>query len=319
MKIIFRIATKKFCTLILTSMLLMTFSLKAQNTTNLNDAGMMKFTKELIRLPFGERDVILKGIQIFERDFASNPQEADWAYQLLQYYHELTTEDKTNTLHIAFGARQVFEYKNKGEVDRGIRSELSRFEKEYANYGYRVMAYEDTGYAIESNPDFLFAKCQKYLSEDYRYYRGKHLQELHQPPYWHAQLVIKLSELMERIRWRDELIDNKKDFVRGDLVGYEIENLMIAVAKGLENTPIYGTDQVILPEYKNAIQTYYRAHTNTRWGLFLTEFMHRLSINKYRHSDAIDQYVMSYMFPEKRKQIDPLQKYKDMLSDNLVE
>lgn len=280
---------------------------------------MMKFTRDLIRLPFGERDVVLKGIELFERDFGKNPEEADWAYQLLQYYHELTVEDKTTTLQIAFSALQVFDYKNKGEVDAGIRSDLSRFEKEYANYGYRVMAYEDTTYAIESNPDYLFAKCQKYLSKDYRYYRSKHLQELHTPPYWHATLVIKLSELMERIRWRDELLHDKKDFVRNDLVGYEVENLMIAIAKGLEKTPIYGADQIILPEYKTAIQAYYREHQTTRWGLFLTEFMHKLSINKYHHSDAIDRYAMSYMFPENRKQLDPLQKYKDMLSDNLVE
>ena len=91
------------------------------------------------------------------------------------------------------------------------------------------------------------------------------------------------------------------------------------MTKGLENTPIYDKDDIILKDYKDALQSYYRNHTNTTWGLYYTEFIHRLALNKYRNSNDIDQYVIKTLFPPERKNIDPLLKYEDILIDNLME
>jgi hypothetical protein len=149
--------------------------------------------------------------------------------------------------------------------------------------------------------------------------KGNWVKEYDNPVVWHAKRVVSISEVMRRIQWRDELLDQRKDFSRNDLVTREIEDLSFVMTKGLENTPIYDKDDIILKDYKDALQSYYRNHTNTTWGLYYTEFIHRLALNKYRNSNDIDQYVIKTLFPPERKNIDPLLKYEDILIDNLME
>ncbi|MBP3253184.1 MAG: hypothetical protein J6M30_01585 [Bacteroidales bacterium] len=298
-----------------------------QHTEYLDDAKLTKFAEDLTKLPFTERDVILKAIDLFEQQFKNDRECADWAYQLLYYYHELSCEDKTNTLHVHWSDEQIRALKvNDIEVIPGIRSGMKDFEKEYSKYGYRVRSYEDTTYAIEVNPAFVFNKVEKYLTNDYRLYRSHWIKEHDvpayiqlNPPYWHAKQVISTKEVMSRIQWRDELIDRVKDFSREDLVTREIEGLCFIVTKGLENTSIYDDKGVIKKEYKDALQTYYRSHTQTTWGKYMTEFVHRLALNKYRFSNDIDQWVLSQLFPAGRKNTDPLLKYEDILIDNLMD
>ncbi|MGP1515276.1 MAG: hypothetical protein ACTTJH_04895 [Bacteroidales bacterium] len=298
-----------------------------QNTQYLDDEKLTKFAHDLVKLPFTERDVIFKAIDLFEKQFKDDKQCADWAYQLLYYYHELSCEDKTNTLHIHWSDEEIRALKIKDiEVIAGIRSGMKSFEKEYSKYGYRVFSYEDTSYAVVVQPDFLFSKLQKYLTDDYRFYRSHWIKEYDFPPhyqkfppYHHAKQIYSTSEIMYRIQWRDELLDRVKDFSRNDLVTREIKELCFIVTKGLENTSIYDEKGEIKKEYKNALQSYYRAHVETVWGKYMTEFVHRLALNKYRFSNDIDKWVISELFPEGRKNIDPLLKYEDILVDNLMD
>lgn len=291
-----------------------------QNTEYLDDAKMTKFAKDLSNLPFSERDVIHKAINLFKAEFKNDKECADWAYQLLYFYHELSCEDKTNTLHKTWSDEQIRALKiHDVEVIAGIRSGMKKFENEYSKYGYRIMSYEDTSYAMEVVPSYLFAQLKGYLTNDYAYYRSGWINEHDVPTYWHAKLAIKLSDVFRRIQWRDELLDKHPDFIRNDLVTREIEKLSFVVTKGLEFTPIYDEKGFIKKEYKDALQQYYRAHEKTTWGLYYTEFIHRLALNKYRNSDAIDRWVLKTLFPEDRKNIDPLMKYKDILIDNLME
>lgn len=292
----------------------------AQNTEYLDDEKMTKFANDLTELPFSERDVILKAIDLFKATFKDDKECADWGYQLLYYYHELACEDKTNTLHKTWSDEQIRALKvNDIEVISGIRSGMKDFEKEYSKYGYRVMSYEDTSYAIEVQPGFIYNKISGMLTKDYAYYRRGWIAEHDIPAYWHAELVVKLSEVFRRIQWRDELLDAHPEFIRHDLVTREIERLSFIVTKGLEHTPVYDVKGVIKKEYKDALQAYYRAHTQTTWGLYYTEYVHRLALNKYRNSDEIDRWVLKTLFPEDRKNVDPLLKYKDILVDNLMD
>ncbi len=293
---------------------------QAQNTEFLDDAKMTKFAQDLSKLPFSERDVIHKAVNLFKAEFKNDKECADWAYQLLYFYHELSCEDKTNTLHKTWSDEQIRALKiNDIEVISGIRSGMKKFEKEYSKYGYRIMSYEDTSYAMEVVPSYIYNQVKNYLTDLYAYYRGGWIDEHDVPTYWHAELTIKLSDVFKRIQWRDELLDKNPDFIRNDLVTKEIENLSFVVTKGLEYTPIYDKKGYIKQEYKSALQTYYRAHEKTTWGLYYTEFVHRLALNKYRNSDEIDRWVLETLFPEDRKNIDPLLKYKDILIDNLME
>ena len=291
-----------------------------QNTEYLDDEKMTKFANDLSKLPFSERDVILKAVNLFKAEFKDDKETGDWAYQLLYFYHELSCEDKTNTLHKTWSDEQIRALKvNDIEVIGGIRSGMKSFEKEYSKYGYRIMSYEDTSYAMEVVPSFLYNQLKSYLTSEYAYYRGGWIDEHDVPTYWHAKLELKLQDVFKRIQWRDELLDKNPDFIRNDLVTREIEKLSFVVTKGLEFTPIYDEKGFIKQEYKDALQKYYRAHTKTKWGLYYTEFVHRLALNKYRNSDEIDRWVLKTLFPEDRKNIDPLLKYKDILIDNLTE
>ncbi len=298
-----------------------------QNTQFLNDEKLEKFANDLTKLPFTERDVILKAIDLFEEQFKDDKECADWAYQLLYFYHEISCEDKTNTLHVHWSNEEIRALKLKDiEVIGGIRSGMKSFENEYAKYGYRVFSFEDTSYAVVVEPSFLFDKLEKYLTDDYRFYRSRWIKEYDYPatyekfpPYRHATQIYSTKDIMSRIQWRDELLDRVKDFSRNDLVTREIEELCFIVTKGLENTSIYDDEGVIKKEYKDALQTYYRAHTETVWGKYMTEFVHRLALNKYRFSNDIDAWVIESLFPKGRKNIDPLLKYEDILIDNLMD
>lgn len=314
----------------------------SQNLTDLDDQKLTEFTNKLIKLPFSERDVIIKGSELFEKDFANDPYVADWAFQILYYYHEISCEDKTITLQKTFSDQEIRGYFHKDIwVLPKLKIDIAAFITEYAKWGYRISSDEDTSYSIEVDSTFLIRRLSKMLSPDYAYYFNNYVADLGVAPYWHCELNVPISEIMRRVEWRDLLLDKNPDFVRNDLVTREIESLLFAVTKGLEYTPIYGENQdelkvhdpregfdfakianeseVILPQYKDAIQAYYRAYPQTKWGLFLTEFMHRLSLNKYRFSNEIDNFVLDNLFPQKRKNIDPLMKYKDMLIDNLTD
>jgi len=314
----------------------------SQNLTDLDDQKLTDFTNELIKLPFSERDVIIKACDLFQKDFGNDPYVADWAFQILYYYHEISCEDKTVTLQKTFSDEEIRGYfHNDIWVLPKLKANISSFINEYAQWGYRISSDEDTSYTMEVDSTFLIKRFSKILSPDYSYYFNNYVSDLSAAPYWHCTLNVPISEIMRRVQWRDLLLNKNPDFVRSDLVTREIEGLLFAVTKGLEHTPIYGTNQnqmkvhdpregfdyakianegeIILPEYKDAIQSYYRAYPETKWGLFLTEFMHRLSLNKYRFSNEIDKFVLDNLFPENRKNIDPLLKYKDMLIDNLMD
>lgn len=314
----------------------------SQNVIDLDNQKITDFTNKLIKLPFSERDVIVKACEVFEKDFANDPYVADWAFQVLYYYHEISCEDKTNTLHKTFSDKEIRGYFHKDIwVLPSLKSNIASFITEYAKWGYRISSDEDTSYAMEVDSTYLIKRLSKYLSPDYAYYFTNYVADLSAAPYWHSTLNVPISEIMRRVQWRDQLLDKSPDFVRNDLVTREIERLLFAVTKGLEHTPIYGQNEdelkvhdpregfdftkianeseIILPQYKDAIQAYYRTYPQTTWGLYLTEFMHRLALNKYRFSNEIDEFVLEKLFPSNRKNIDPLLKYKDMLIDNLMD
>ncbi|MDD2191237.1 MAG: hypothetical protein PHO12_01650 [Bacteroidales bacterium] len=314
----------------------------SQNLIDLDDQKLTEFTNKLIALPFPERDVITKACEIFEKDFANDPYVGDWAFQILYYYHEISCEDKTNTLHKTFSDKEIRGYFHKDIwVLPKLKSNISSFITEYAKWGYRISSDEDTTYSIEVDSTYLLKRLGKLLSKDYSYYFTNYVADLSVAPIWHAELNIPIAEVMRRIEWRDLLLDRSPDFIRNDLVTREIQALLFIVTKGLEHTPIYGENKdemkvhdpregldftkianettIILPEYKTPIQTYYRAYPNTTWGLYLTDFMHRLALNKYRFSNEIDDFVLESLYPKDRKNIDPLLKYKDMLIDNLMD
>ncbi|MCK9163131.1 MAG: hypothetical protein M0O93_02135 [Bacteroidales bacterium] len=314
----------------------------SQNLIDLDDQKLTEFTKKLIELPFPERDVIIKACEVFEKDFANDPYLADWAFQILYYYHEISCEDKTNTLQKTFSGKEIRGYfYNDIDVIPDLKSNISSFQAEYANWGYMISSDEDTSYTMEVDSTFLIQRLGKLLSKDYSYYFTNYVADLSVAPIWHAQLNIPISEVMRRIEWRDLLLDASPDFVRSDLVTREIQYLLFTVTKGLERTPIYGVNnnemkvhdpregfdftkianetEIILPEYKSAIQAYYRTYPQTKWGLYLTDFMHRLALNKYRFSNEIDDFVLESLYPQDRKNIDPILKYKDMLIDNLTD
>lgn len=313
-----------------------------QNLTDLDEEKLTDFTNKLTKLPFSERDVIIKAGALFEQEFKDDPYVADWAFQILYFYHEISCEDKTVTLHKTFSDEEIRGYFHKDIwVLPKLKSNISSFIKEYAKWGYRISSDEDTSYAIEVDSTFLIKRYSKYLSKDYAYYFTNYVADLGVSPYWHSELNVSISEIMRRVQWRDLLLDKNPDFVRNDLVTREIEYLLFSITKGLEHTPIYGENkdqmkvhdpregfdftkisnegEIILPEYKSAIQSYYRSFPETKWGLYLTEFMHRLALNKYRFSNEIDNFVLENLFPENRKNIDPILKYKDILIDNLMD
>ncbi len=297
-----------------------TFCLNAQNTENMDDEKLTRFAYKLSTLPFSERDVIDDACKLFEKEFAQDKENADWAYQILYFYHEYSCEDKTVTLHKTFSEEEIRALVHKDiNVLSSLMGDMKKFRDEYERYGYRIMSFEDTSYAIEVIPGFLYERLKDYLTEEYRYYRGLWISEYDIPPYWHARLNIPLSEVFKRIAWRDEFLVKNPDFIREDLVTREIEYLCMSVTKGLENTPVYDDKDVIKPEYKEALQTYYRAHEDTKWGKYMTEYVHRLALNKYRNSNEIDQWVLDFLYPPQRKNIDPLLKYKDIIIDNVVE
>ncbi|MBP6429029.1 MAG: hypothetical protein KA273_01360 [Bacteroidales bacterium] len=314
----------------------------SQNLIDLDDQKLTAFTNKLIELPFPERDVIIKACDVFQKEFADDPYVADWAFQILYYYHEISCEDKTNTLHKTFSDKEIRGYfHNDIWVLPKLKSNISSFISEYAKWGYRISSDEDTSYTIEVDSTFLIKRLNKLLSADFAFYFTNYVEDLRAQPIWHAELNIPIAEVMRRVEWRDLLLDRSPDFVRSDLVTRQIEYLLFTVTKGLEYTPIYGENDdymkvhdpregldytkianettIILPEYKDAIQTYYRAYPDTKWGLYLTEFMHRLALNKYRFSNEIDDFVLESLYPSERKNIDPLLKYKDMLIDNLTD
>ncbi|MDR1725128.1 MAG: hypothetical protein LBR28_01885 [Bacteroidales bacterium] len=296
------------------------YGLKAQNTAFLNDEKLTEFTQKLSKLPFSERDVINKACNLFEEYFKKDPENADWAYQILYFYHQITCDDKTETLHKTFSDEEIRALKiGDIKVLSKLRSAMKSFDKEYTRFGYRIMSFEDTSYAIEVQPDFLYKRLNKYLTKDYAYYRGLWIAEHDIPPYWHAALNVPLKEIMNRIEWRDLLLNEHSDFIRNDLVLREIEDLCFCVTKGLENTPIYDKKDIILPEYKRALQDYYTKHPETIWGLYFTDFIHKLALNKYRNSYDIDKWVIDTLFPQDRKNIDPIEKYKEIIIDNIVE
>ncbi|MDR0972242.1 MAG: hypothetical protein LBM25_07655 [Bacteroidales bacterium] len=314
----------------------------SQNLIDFNEEKLTNFTNKLVSLPFSERDVIIKACQVFEQDFSNDPYCADWAFQILYYYHQISCEDKTITLQKTYSGKEIRGYfYDDIYVLPKLKKNISAFIKEYALWGYRIASKEDTSYCIEVDSTFLIKRLGKYLSKDFAYYFNNYVADLSSPPYWHSQLNVPIEEIMRRVAWRDELLDRNPDFCVNNLVTLQIDYLLFSITKGLEHTPIYGINEdelkiarpvegfdfanisnqseVILPEYKKAIQDYYKAHTSTYWGKFLTEFMHKLSLNKYRFSNEIDDFVINTLYPKDRKNIDPLLKFKDIMIDNLMD
>jgi|GEM_PF-1986916 len=330
-KIVLGIIMALFCVL----------GLQAQNTSTLDEEKMTQFTRDLSVLPFSERDVIIKACELFKTSFKGDPDGADWAFQILYYYHQMSCEDKTATLHKTFSDQEIRGYFHKDIwVLPKLKNNIKDFIKEYAQWGYRISSDEDTSYSMEVDSTFLIKRLSKYLSKDFAYYFNNYVRDLAYQNIWHAEQDISIDEIFRRVAWRDELLYNNPNFIRADLVTLQIDELLFMATKGLEKTSIYGTNpiklkvsdpregfdfanvanvsDVIVPEYKNAIQAYYSNHTDTQWGKYLTEFMHRLSINKYRFSNEIDQFVMETLYPKDRKNIDPLLKWEDMLIDKLM-
>ncbi len=306
--------------LILSAAMLLTVCVFGQNTSRMDDAKLTEFSYKLSKLPFSERNVIDTACRLYESMFKGDPDNADWGYQILYFYHQLSCEDKTTTLHKTFSDEEIRALVHKDiSVLSGLKSDMKKFEDEYGKYGYRIMSFEDTSYCIEVQPPFLYEKFKELLTPEYRYYRGLWIKEHDIPTIWHAALNIPLAQVFKRIEWRDVFLAKNPDFIREDLVTREIELLCFTVTKGLENTAVYDDKDEIKKEYKDALQAYYRENTDTKWGKYMTEYVHRLALNKYRNSNEIDRWVLDTLYPEGRKNIDPLLKYKDILIDNIVE
>ncbi len=45
----------------------------SQNVIDLDNQKITDFTNKLIKLPFSERDVIVKACEVFQKDFANDP------------------------------------------------------------------------------------------------------------------------------------------------------------------------------------------------------------------------------------------------------
>ena len=122
----------------------------AQNTSRLDDSKLTEFAYKLSKLPFSERDVIDTACVVFEKMFEGDPDNADWGYQLLYFYHQMSCEDKTITLHKTFSDEEIRALVHRDiKVLGGLMGDMKKFENEYGKFGYRIMSFEDTSYAIE--------------------------------------------------------------------------------------------------------------------------------------------------------------------------
>ena len=148
--------------LFLIALLFFATSLFAQNTKTLDDEKLTEFAYKLSALPFSERDVIEDACKLFEETFAGDKDGADWGYQLLYYYHEISCDDKTVTLHKTFSEEEIRALVH-GDIYvlGGLKKDMKRFRDEYGKWGYRIMSFEDTSYAIEVQPGYLYEKYKE--------------------------------------------------------------------------------------------------------------------------------------------------------------
>ncbi|MDP2301133.1 MAG: hypothetical protein Q8N03_01755 [Ignavibacteria bacterium] len=171
-------------------------------------------------------------------------------------------------------------------------SVVTGFKKIVSESGFKLNQSEGY-YYVEESPNYLYSKFGKYVSPAISEYLSIRKKELNEGFAQDAALMISFKSITQRIlTWQDYLIKFPDSYYSSQVNSYT--NMYInALLGGLDNSPIFDENRLLLPEVKKAYDYFIQKSDSTENFLLINDLYKKLEKNSFKVNDEILDLINS--------------------------
>ncbi|MEO1435326.1 MAG: SH3 domain-containing protein [Bacteroidota bacterium] len=250
--------------------------------------GQIVFSDFLASLDAANPDATRSAIVHFKKVFpASNAAASDEAFQALQTFFIASADSMNMKLFEPPLSEQLMEF----EDGQGLDEQAQKFRANLLRSGFLIRVSEGTPY-IEASPKYLLDNLKNYLSEPMKTFQTQLIQESNQGLLEDAGLVIPLNTLAERIRWKENFINQHPNFIyRKEIEALKTTELGLLLL-GVDNTPAFDFETGIYQtDRKDLLEHLQRSYPDAPSSQTIGQFLDLLEQANNVHTESLDQFV----------------------------
>lgn len=251
---------------------------------------------------------LASGIRLLEQNIPNySPEEADQAFlafntfyiESLNNYNETFWQNEPLNAKLKAATRnltpaQAFEYLNIPS-DLQKDPEIKELVQQVSSSGL-ILAVSEGGFYFSENPDFLYNRFSKYLSESLRVFLELRRQETIEEFTNSAGLRIPFAKIGEQaINW-EKYIEKYPNSPLKELADFQYQLYLGTFLFGMDNYKVFENGR-LKPEIGKVYQDFSQLYPHTKTANLINRYYQVLRANDFKYTKAVESFLSENHVP----------------------
>lgn len=248
------------------------------------------------------------GIGVLERSIPNySPEEADQSFlafntfyiESLNHYNETFWQNENLNAKLKSAIQnltpaQAFEYLNipsSSQKDQEIKDLVRQ-----VNSSGLILAVSEGGFYFSENPDFLYNRFSKYLSESLRVFLELRRQETIEGFTNSAGLRIPFAKIGEQVINWEKYIEKYPDSPLKELADFQYQLYLGTFLFGMDNYKVF-EDNRLKPDIGKVYQDFTQQYAHTKSANLINRYYQVLRANNFKFTKAVESFLSENHVP----------------------
>lgn len=269
---------------------------------------LLGYQEYLSSLDRSQIQSLASGIRVLEQNIPNySPEEADQSFlafntfyiESLNHYNETFWQNETLNAKLKAAIRnltpaQTFEYLN---IPSALQkdSEIKDLVQQVSSSGL-ILAVSEGGFYFSENPDFLYNRFSKYLSESLRVFLELRRQETIEEFTNSAGLRIPFAKIGEQVINWEKYIEKYPDSPLKELADFQYQLYLGTFLFGMDNYKVFEDGQ-LKPEIRKVYQDFSQQYPYTKTANLINRYYQVLRANNFKYTEAVESFLSENHVP----------------------
>lgn len=269
---------------------------------------LLSYQDYLSSLDRSQIQSLASGIKVLEENIPNySPEEADQSFlafntfyiESLNHYNETFWQNETLNAKLKAATRNLtpartFEYLNiPSDVQKD--PEIKELVQQVSSSGL-ILAVSEGGFYFSENPDFLYNRFSKYLSESLRAFLELRRQETIEEFTNSAGLRIPFAKIGEQVINWEKYIEKYPDSPLKELADFQYQLYLGTFLFGMDNHKVF-EDGRLKPEIGKVYQNFSQQYPHTKTANLINRYYQVLCANDFKYNEAVENFLSENHVP----------------------
>ncbi len=251
---------------------------------------------------------LASGIKVLERSIPNySLEEADQSFlafntfyiESLNHYNETFWQNENLNAKLKSATRnlspsQAFEFLNTPSALQKD-PEIKNLAQQVSSSGL-ILAVSEGGFYFSENPDFLYNRFSKYLSESLRGFLELRRHEAAEGFIGESGLQIPFAKIGERIVAWEKYNEQYPDSPLKELAGFQYQLYLGTFLFGIDNYKVF-EEELLKPEIRKVYEDFAKKFVHTKSANLINRYYHVLRVNDFKYTKAVESFLSDNHVP----------------------